>query len=103
MERIFIMYKLKNGANLEEYIKYSIEKDQPTVKRQEGVSDFEVFEIKKEDKRSKEFDIIESILVDSYEKWVEITNNPEMTKNIEEWSKYGDDESVRSIICKEIK
>ena len=98
MQRLFLMYKLKAGAQMKDYWKFSKEIDQPLVKRQEGVRSFEVFEIVGADKGKPDFDIVESILVDSYEKWVEITNRDEMKKNGPVWGKIGDESSIKILI-----
>lgn len=102
MQRLFVTYRLKAGAVMQDFWNYSKEKDQPTVKAQEGVKSFEVYEIVGTDKGSKEFHIIEDVLVESYEKWVEITNRDQMKKNSAEWSRYGDEASVKVFIGKRI-
>ncbi len=103
MQRLFIMYRLKAGARVQDFWKFSKEIDQPLVKRQEGVHGFEVFEIVGADKGKPDFTIVESILVDSYEKWVEITNRDEMKKNGPLWGKLGDEGSIKLLIGKKIE
>jgi hypothetical protein len=103
MQRVFIMYRLKAGARMQDFWKFSKETDQPLVKRQEGVHSFEVFEITGSDKGKPDVDIVESILVDSYEKWVEVTNRPEMKANSGAWGKVGDETSIKVLIGKKIE
>ena len=103
MDHLLITYKLKNNALMDDFKKYSLEIDQPTVNRQKGVHKFEVFEISQPDSESSDFDVVENIFVDSYDKWNEITKNEEMVKNISEWDKYGDSKTVRVYIKKIIK
>ncbi|MGA2763086.1 MAG: hypothetical protein ABSG17_06945 [Spirochaetia bacterium] len=103
MQRLFITYRLKAGARMQDFWKFSREIDQPLVKRQEGVHGFEVFEITASDKGKPDVDIVESILVDSYEKWVEITGRDDMKNNSGNWGKVGDETSVRVLIGKKIE
>ena len=103
MQRVFITYRLKAGARMQDYWTFSKEVDQPLVKRQESIHGFEVFEITGSDKGKPDFDIIESILVDSYEKWVEVTGRPEMKANGGAWSKVGDETSITVLIGKKIE
>ena len=102
MQRVFIMYRVKSGR-LQDFWKFSKEIDQPLVKRQEGVHDFEVFEITGSDKGKPEVDIVESILVDSWEKWQEVTNRPDMKANGANWGKVGDEKSIKILIGKKIE
>jgi hypothetical protein len=103
MQRVFITYRLKAGARMQEYWKFSKEIDQPLVKRQEGIHGFEVFEITGSDKGTPDFDIIESILVDSYEKWIEITKREDMKNNGANWGKVGDESTLKVLVAKKVE
>jgi len=103
MQRVFITYRLKAGARMQDYRKFSKEVDQPLVKRQEGVHGFEVFEITGSDKGKPDVDVVESILVDSYEKWVEVTQRDEMKANAGPWGKVGDGDSIKVLIGNKIE
>ena len=103
MQRVFIMYRLKAGARMQDFWKFSKEIDQPLVKRQEGVHGFEVFEITGSDKGKPEVDIVESILVDSYEKWQEVTGRDDMKANGANWGKVGDESSIKVLVGKKIE
>lgn len=54
-------------------------------------------------RENRNVDIVESILVDSYEKWVEITGRDDMKNNSGNWGKVGDETSVRVLIGKKIE
>ncbi|MEI7615221.1 MAG: hypothetical protein WCJ54_00800 [Actinomycetota bacterium] len=69
------IYCLKKGVSMEEYRKWSIERDQKTVKSFKGVEKFDVHIIEGPDKRC---DIFEVINVESWDRWKEITSSPEM-------------------------
>ena len=103
MQRVFITYRLKAGAQMRDFCKFSKDVDQPLVKSQEGVHGFEVFEISASDKGKPEVDIVESILVDSFEKWMEVTQRDDMKKNAGPWNKVGDESSIRVLIANKIE
>ena len=103
MDQLLIAYKLKKNAKMSDFKKYSLEIDQPTVNRQKGVHKFEVFELIQPENKESDFDIVENVFVDSYEKWNEITKNSEMSKNIAEWDKYGDADTVKVYIKNKIE
>ena len=46
---------------------------------------------------------MESILVDSYEKWVEVTKRDEMKDNGASWGKVGDESSIKVLVGKKIE
>ena len=68
--KIFTMHKLKPGASMEDYKKWSREVDHPESISQPEIQTFEVYEILgsvDSDERSSEYDIIEVIDVESLE------------------------------------
>ena len=103
MEYLIIMYKLKSGTNMGDFLKFSNEIDKPTVLNQDGVYSFEAFEITGYEKGEPGFDIVECILVDSYKRWIEINKTDAMVNNATEWNKYGDGSTINILIGKKIK
>jgi hypothetical protein len=68
--KIFTMHKLKAGASIEDYKKWSREVDQPKSISQPEVLTFDVFEILgsvDSDEMNPEYDVIEVIEVNSLE------------------------------------
>ncbi len=68
--KIFTMHKLKAGASMEDYKKWSREVDHPESISQPEIQTFKVYEILgsvDSDERSSEYDIIEVIDVESLE------------------------------------
>ena len=98
MEHLIIMYKLKSGVTMEDFLKFSKEIDRPTVLDQEGVHGFEVYTIVSEDNEKQEYDVVENILVDSFAKWVEIGKTEPMLNNAKVWNRYGDENSIKILI-----
>ncbi len=68
--KIFTMHKLRKGARIEDYIKWSREVDQPKSNAQPEVLKFEVYVIRgcvDSDDREPEYDIMEVVEVKSIE------------------------------------
>lgn len=101
MVELMIYYKLKKGVRIEDFIKYSREVDQPILNEQKGIVEVKVSEASKlePDNSNPDFDIVENIFVESYERWLEIVDNDEMSENGEQWLKLCDVDS-RQVYCK---
>jgi|SRR5437870_695659 len=103
MQKVFVMYRLKPGADVNEYIKWSKTVDQTTTPFQPGVYRFEVYQIKGAEKGKPPFQIVEDIDVESWEAWQRAVNGPGMAKVVRDWNEYGDQESVVMIYGDKIK
>jgi hypothetical protein len=66
MVHIFMMYNVKPGK-MEDYREHSRKTDQPTLKRQSGVINFTVYEIKGAQSGKSPYQIVEDIEVESWE------------------------------------
>lgn len=84
-------YKLKDKNLLDEYINWSLEKDQPLINSFKEIKEFSVFNIKGP---KKDLNIFEIIKIDKYESWEKIITMPEVKRNTEQWSKLVDKDSV---------
>lgn len=89
-----MLYKLKKGVSLEEYIDFSKNIDQPLVKSYKPVIDFAINYVAGPEKI---WDLFEVIKVESWEEWEEITKTEKMKKHDIEWKKYIDADSVKII------
>jgi hypothetical protein len=69
------IYCLKKGVSIEKYRKWSIERDQKTIKSFKGIEKFDVHIVEGLDRK---YDIFEVINVESWDRWKEITKSPEM-------------------------
>ena len=92
MERLYTTYKLKPGAKMEDFRKFSKEIDQPLILSFEGVHGFDVYEITGADPGTPDFQIVEEIMA---------------TDTVEEhfphWQKYGDIDTIKTLIGKKIE
>ncbi|MCL5772740.1 MAG: hypothetical protein M1479_10815 [Actinobacteria bacterium] len=85
------LYNLKKGISINEYKKWSIERDQKIVNSFEGIKSFEVYINKGPDKR---WDVFEILQAESWERWVEIGKSPEMNELKEEHKELVDRDSI---------
>ena len=92
MVELMIYYKLKKGVAIEDFKKFSLGMDQPILKKQKGIIEFKVYEVSKlePDSVNPDFDIVENILVESYERWLEIVDADEMADIGEQWLEHCD-------------
>lgn len=71
MQRVFVMYGLKPGADVDRYARWSKTGDQTTTPFQPGVDGFEVCLFKGAEKGEPVYQIVEDIEVESCEAWQE--------------------------------
>jgi hypothetical protein len=90
-----MMYKLLPGK-LEGYRKHSREIDQPTLKKQPGIRNFIVYEIKGGLDKVP-YDIVEDIEVDSWDAFLKVAASDAGKKLGEMWKQYCD-ESTQIIV-----
>jgi hypothetical protein len=70
MQKVFVMYKLKEGVPLDDYIRWSQEVDQRITPGQPGMIRFEVYVIEGQDGEGEPtYDIVEDLEVTSWEEW----------------------------------
>ncbi len=103
MERILAFYRLKDGVSMPEYVKWSLETDQPITSAQPGVIQFDVYKVNASGEGSLKFDVMEDILVDSWGAWEQVAKQPAMKKVVDEWPLYCDGASVLVTRVEQIK
>jgi hypothetical protein len=103
MERIVALYRLKNGVSMAEYVKWSLETDQPITSTQPGVIQFDVYKVNASGEGSLKFDVMEDVLVESWEAWEQVAKQPAMKKVADEWPVYCDGTSVLLTRVEQIK
>ena len=103
MQKVFVLYRLKPGVKLEDYRKWSVNKDQKTTPFQPSVHRFEVYEIEGAEKGQSPYQIVEDIDVESWEAWQKVVKSEGMKQVVETWGKYGDESTLTVIYGKKIK
>ena len=96
-------WKLKKGASLEEFLKFSREVEQPRVLAMEGIHRWDVYQVVDTLIDNPDYHIVEIIWVDSKEKWFEICDTPEMIENDKTWQTWGDPETVKVSIVEQVE
>ena len=93
---VFITYKLEDGVTMEEFREFSKEVDQPIASVQEGVIEYEHFEIEGADEGEPDVDIVEVIVAESWEKWLEVDQRPVMKPIFEGFLRLAQDGTVKT-------
>ncbi len=92
MVHIFMMYNVMPGK-MEAYRKHSRTIDQPTLKKQPGIRNFTVYEIKGAQSGTSPYQIVEDIEVDSWEAFLKVAASDAGKKLGEMWKMYCDEAS----------
>jgi hypothetical protein len=93
----FILYRLKQGVNLDAYRKFSIEIDQPITRAQPGVERFEVIALTGSRNTPRPFDICEIVQAESWQRWREIGASEPM-KPVQDGFKQLADETSLTVV-----
>lgn len=94
MIKVFIMHRLKKGATMEDYKKFSLE-DQKVSRAHPNVKDFRVYEIKGGEGDNIPFDLVEVEEVDSWEAHQEVVKSESIKRMEKIWlDKYVDKDSL---------
>ena len=94
MIKVFIMHKLKKGATMEDYKKFSLE-DQKVSRAHPNVKDFRVYEIKGGKQGKIPFDLIEVEEVKNWEAHQEVVKSESIKRMEKIWlDKYVDKDSL---------
>ena len=103
MAKVFIMHKLKKGASMEDYRKWSPE-DQRVSRRHPNVKDFRVYEIKESEQGKIPFDFIEVEEVESWEAHQDVVRSENIKRMEKTWlGKYVDEDSLVVLYGEEIQ
>jgi hypothetical protein len=98
MQKVFVMYKLKEGVSLDDYIKWSQEVDQRITPGQPGMIRFEVYAIEGQDGSGEPvYHIVEDQEVTSWEEWEKTVAGDGMAYIRETFSLFADESTVTTI------
>ena len=110
MAKVVVIYKLKPGATLAQYRKFSKEIDQVITPKQKVVEKFEVFEVTDylqgsgaPAKKNPPYQIIEIIDVKDFGEWVKTTQSEGFKEVTDGWAKVGDGGSLIMLGAKKIE
>jgi len=103
MAKVFIMHKLKEGASMEDYRKWSPE-DQRVSRSHPNVKDFRVYEIKGGKQGKIPFDLVEVEEVKDWETHQDVVRSESIKRMEKTWlDKYVDRDSLVVLYGEEIK
>ena len=97
MHKIFVMYRLRKGVNMEQYKQWSKEIDQRITPGQPGLIRFEVYEIKGSDKGEPFVEVVEDIEVEDFDAWMETCLQPGMAYVQETIGKLIDESTLKIV------
>lgn len=97
MQKIFVMYRLKSGVNMDQYKQWSKEIDQRITPGQPGLIRFEVYEIKGAEREQPFVEVVEDIEVEDFEAWMETCRQPGMAYVQETVGKFIDESTLKII------
>lgn len=92
---VFITYRLRPEASIEEFRKYSRELDQPTVTSQPGVISERVYEVQGTGRGDPEYHILEDIEVESWDAWLKASSGEAIGALYQQWKQLCDSKSMR--------
>jgi hypothetical protein len=101
--RIFVLYRLKDGASFDEYQQWSRAADQPTLRGSGHVSEFRVFATTPTEASRETYTVVETIDVDSPEAWTEITESAEVKALGPAFDRFVDPDSLCILHGEEIR
>ena len=97
MSKVIVIYKLKPGATIAQYRKFSREIDQIITPKQKAVEKFEVFEVTDHvqatgapKKKNPPYQVFEIIDVKDFGEWIKTTQSEGFKKVTDGWAKVGD-------------
>lgn len=98
MHKVFVMYRLRPGVTMDEYVRWSSEVDQRITPSQRGCIRFEVYAIDgSEDGSEPAYQIVEDIEVESWEVWQQTLQGEGMAVVANDFPKYADESTVQLI------
>ena len=99
MTIIVLVYKIKEGVDIEDYKKWSIEEDQPLVKNYDIIKDFDVEVIVNSDGT---WDCLEIVKVDDIEAFEKLMKTDIFKKQWKKFLEFADESSIKTIYGKRI-
>jgi hypothetical protein len=78
MQKVFVMYRLKDGVSMDQYKAWSREIDQRITPGQPGMIRFEVYAIEGAEKGEPFVQVVEDIEVEDAREWFATANKPGM-------------------------
>jgi uncharacterized protein with ACT and thioredoxin-like domain len=99
MTTIVLVYKIKEGVDIEDYKKWSIEKDQPLVNSYDIIKEFDVEAVVNSDGT---WDCFEIVKVDDIKAFEELMETDIFKKEWQKFLEFAEESSIKTIYGKRI-
>ena len=99
--KLLLLYKLREGVTRDEYRKWSLERDQPTLTACEGISRYTVFDVGADDGEPA-YDIVEYVEVADWATWRKVTTTGPMVPIGEDFQRLVETTTVITLPVAEI-
>jgi hypothetical protein len=99
--KIFVLYRLRDDVSLDDYRRWSVDDDQPTLRSFSQVSGFHVYEASAAGSTAN-YAIVETIDVESAAAWTEITEADAVKALQPAFDRYVDPDSLCILQTEEI-
>ncbi len=76
--KIFVLYRLKDGVSFDEYQRWSLEADQPTLRAFEEITHFSVHSTTAADESTATYTVVETIEIESAEAWRAVASSADL-------------------------
>ena len=100
--RIFVLYRLRDSVSLDDYRRWSVEEDQPTLRTFGEISGFHVHQATAAAGSTASYSIVETIDVESAEAWEAITKADAVKALQPAFERYVDPDSLCILHADEI-
>lgn len=99
-ETLVVTYRLKDGADLDAFARWSAEVDGPRCRQFDACLSFDTFVVPTA--AADEAQVVEVIGVTSAEAWNEAVAGPGHADVMEAWNAFGDDSTVRVLTARPV-
>lgn len=99
--KLFLFYNLRDGVTPEEYREWSLNRDQPTLKGCEGISEYRVFQVEDPDGKTG-YGVMEYVNVADWDTWKKVTTTGPMVPIGEDFQRLVDTDTVVTLRGEEI-
>jgi hypothetical protein len=98
--KLLLLYKLREGVTRDEYRKWSLERDQPTLTGCAGISAYQVYEVAPDGAAA--YDVVEYVEVDDADTWKTVTTTGPMVPIGEDFARLVDNSTVITLTVDQI-
>ncbi|KQP72997.1 hypothetical protein ASF40_20655 [Microbacterium sp. Leaf288] len=101
--QVFATYRLRAETDVAQYEEWSRTVDQPICLQAESCLSFEVYVVKGGDADSAPFNVIEDIVVESWEAWQDTLRSDDLAEMMAQWRQLADESTLVTVYCERIQ